>query len=304
MSRHRRTAFTLVELLVVIAIIAILIGITLPAVQKVREAANRTRCQNNLKQLGLGLHNFHTQLDRFPQAYNEFWVFCDPTDAPEPPDPRPRRSWASLILPYIEQENLERTGAKLSQEQLVTLFMCPSDPRSRTVSSGGNYNHLGNRFGMTSYLAVESSSYQLGDSHTYLNLELGGPRDGVICRSCDTRLVEVVDGTSQTVMLGERPPSPEPALDWGWWGWTAYDSSLAAEDHRALAYATCPKPAVYGPGSLKERCDTHHYWSVHSGGGHFLFADGSVRFLPYSASSLLPRLASRAGGEVVDAGSY
>lgn len=299
-----RLGMTLIELMVVIAILAVLMGLLLPAVQKVREAANRLRCQNHLKQLGTALHLHHDHFDMFPQAYNEFWNLHPPTDEPVAPDPRPRKSWATFILPFVEKQNLLYSGSALAQRNLVDVFLCPSDPRSRSVSEGGSYVFLGNRFGLTSYLAVEGSFYERGPDRSQLNLEFGGGKNGVIHRSSDTRLTDVTDGTSHTLLLGERPPSPAPALDWGWWAWSAYDTALAAVDRRSLIYFGCPTPSRYRPGELMNRCDSTHFWSFHPGGGNWLFADGSVHFLMYAAADLLPALASRNGGEVVDASRY
>ena len=302
--RTRRRAVTLLELLVVIAIIAILLGLLLPAVQKVRSAAARAQCQNNLKQLGLGLHLYHDAALKFPQAYNEYWNFTEPGDAPKPPDGRPRQSWATLTLPFLDQENLARTGTALSQGQLVEVFACPADGRSRTVSDGGNYKTLGTRFGLTWYLAVEGREYTRGESNTYLSLEMAGARDGVIYRSSDTRATDVTDGTSNTVMLGERPPSPGPDLDWGWWAWSAYDSALAVTETRSLITVGCDVPSTFGPGRPESACDAQHFWSLHPGGGNWLFADGSVRFLRYGAAAVLPALATRAGNESVNPDDY
>lgn len=292
-----RMAFTLIELLVVIAIIAVLIGLLLVAVQRTREAANRLRCQNHLKQLGVALHNFESRSGTFPQAYNEYWNFHPPTDAPVSPDPRPRQSWAALILPYIEQQNLENQGAGTAQKSPVSVFLCASEPRAQNISQGGHFAFLGNQFGLTSYLAVEGSSYQRGPDESQVGAELAGPKDGVIYRSSETRISEITDGTSNTVMLGERPPSPAPDLDWGWWAWSAYDSSLAAVDYRLFVYPGCPSPGQYGPGKMNSPCDTTHFWSWHPGGGNWLYADGSIHFLSYSAAPLLPSLASRNGSD-------
>jgi prepilin-type N-terminal cleavage/methylation domain-containing protein/prepilin-type processing-associated H-X9-DG protein len=299
-----RRAFTLIEILVVIAIIAVLLALLLPAVQKVREAAARMRCANNLKQLGLALHHSHDANQKFPQAYNEYWNFCEPADVMSDPDFRPRKSWAALLLPYVEQQNIESRGVLAAQREDVTVFLCPSDPRYAMPSDGGHYKYLGDRFGLTSYLAVEGSVYARGPSDTNLNLEFGGPKDGILYRSSDTRLTDVTDGTSNTVMLGERPPSPSPELDWGWWAWSAYDSALAVVDSRNLINLSCPKPSVYGSARIDDPCGVHHYWSLHPGGANWLFGDGSVRFVSYSAAPILPALATRAGGEVVDSSSY
>src|SRR6266550_3809938 len=117
----RRRAFTLIELLVVIAIIAVLVGLLVPAVQKVRAAAARIQCVNNLKQIGLALHNYHDVYRGFPQAYDK----ALPWNAP---DNGTRKSWMTLILPFIDQDNLQRQGVSGYQGVVVTVYSCPADP--------------------------------------------------------------------------------------------------------------------------------------------------------------------------------
>ncbi len=301
MAAPRRSAFTLLELIVVIAIIGILIGLILPAVQAARESANRAACANKLKQLGLALHHFHAEQGKFPQAYNEYWNFSEPKETSTSPDPRPRMSWATFILPHVDQKNLQDLGVLTAQQNLVHLFSCNSDPRSLSISPGGYYKYIGPKFGLTSYLAVEGSAYRIGPSNTNLNLEFGGPKDGVIHRSSDTRVVDIHDGASNTLLLGERPPSPGPDFEWGWWAWSAYDSALAVTEHRSLLTIGCPTPNLYAAGKVIDPCDAHHFWSVHPGGAQWVFADGSVKFLKYSAVDVLPALSTRSGNDGVDA---
>src|SRR5207244_2898670 len=131
-------------------------------------------------------------------------------------------------------------------------------------------------------------------------------KDGVLFLDSRVRLEDVKDGTSHTLMVGERPPSAD--LVFGWWyaGWGqskdgSGDMVLGVRERYVSDLAPgCPRgPYAYGPGKVNNQCDTFHFWSTHIGGAHFLFADGSVHFLLYSAAPLLPALATRAGGESV-----
>jgi prepilin-type N-terminal cleavage/methylation domain-containing protein/prepilin-type processing-associated H-X9-DG protein len=301
-ATKRRAGFTLVELLIVVAIIAVLIALVLPAVQKVREAANRVQCAHHLKQIGLALLHYHDVQHTFPHAYDARALFQDPSRTPETPHSRRfivTKSWATLILPYIEQDNLEQAGYAVYHDQHLALYTCPSDRRANGYYSGDK------EYGpqaLTDYLAVTGTMTFIGDP------DAGPVRpkcNGVMYESSRTRLADITDGTSRTVVVGERPPSRD--LYWGWWTWSALDASLGVRNTwtvygglESTPSRLCASqvPETYRPAD-GSNCDVHHFWSAHPGGGNWLFADGSVRFLSYQDNAVLPALATRCGGEVV-----
>jgi prepilin-type N-terminal cleavage/methylation domain-containing protein/prepilin-type processing-associated H-X9-DG protein len=294
-SRRGRGGFTLVELLVVVAIIAVLIGLSLPAVQRVREAANRSQCQNNLKQLGLALHNFHGAYGRFPPGYG----YNSNTPAQSPGPGAVPGSWIRHLLPYIEQVQ------GYPADKGLTILRCPSDPRADVWHSAVNSSTSG----LTRYAGVAGLSTTDGPSRPQAV--------GVLPFRCICRINDVTDGTSTTLMVAEHPPSP--TLIMGWWDSNSPTDSLVGAAETQLAFAQyrddanqlqhCPNPESFRPGALfpaqaANNCHFNHIWSCHPGGGNFLFVDGGVRFLPYSASAVVPSLATRAGGEVVDGSAY
>jgi prepilin-type processing-associated H-X9-DG protein len=289
MRRHRpRTALTLIELLVVIGIIAVLVGLLLPAVQKVRMAAARTQCVNHLHQMGLALHAYHDAHISFPPG-----VSVDGGRAQEP-----FLSWQARLLPYLGEEPLWREvqGAFRQDRSflnipphthrgtVVSTFTCPVDARTLRPST-----KLGLPVAFTAYLGVSGH-----DSN-----EL----DGVLFIDSRVRHADITDGVSNTLMAGERPPSADERFGWWYAGW-GQDKDGSAEvvlgvTDFNIAHPLCPRgPYRFGQGRVDNPCDTFHYWSLHPGGAHFLFADGSARFLSYSAHPLMPALATRAGGEV------
>jgi prepilin-type N-terminal cleavage/methylation domain-containing protein/prepilin-type processing-associated H-X9-DG protein len=304
---RNRVGFTLIELLVVIAIIAVLIGLLLPAVQKVREAANRIHCMSNLKQIATALHSYHDTNNFFPHAYDARALFLDPSKTPVTNGRSTTivtKSWATLILPFIEQDNLDHAGYDTYHQRDVSIYACPSDPRGGGVYIGTNSYGVQ---GLTDYLAVTGTMTFIGNPDT------GWTRpkcNGVIYESSRTRIADITDGTSNTLLAGERPPSPD--LFWGWWTWSAFDASLGVRDTFAVYEVTGEFPTVlctsffpenYRPGNSRNNCDTHHFWSMHPGGGNWIYADGSVRFMDYQSNAILPALATRNGGEVVSAGN-
>lgn len=294
MRDTRPNAFTLVELLVVIAIIATILGVLLPAVQKTRMAAARISCTNNLKQIGLALYQYHDTLGRLPPG----------TTPPLKDEPFPHMGWQTRLLPFIEQQTLWKvtvTAYELAPSYPyrlphlgimvpLKLFSCPADTRANDVHP----THNGLRVALTDYLGNLGTNYK-----TY---------NGVLYWGSRTRLTDITDGTSNTLLVGERPPSPD--FWYGWWyaaagqdGSGSGDSVLGFRELHALRapYTTgCPPgPYHFVFGNLNNMCDTFHYWSLHSGGANFLFTDGSVEFLSYAADSVLPALSTRSGGEAV-----
>jgi prepilin-type processing-associated H-X9-DG protein len=275
--------------LVVIAIFTALVGLTLAAVQRVRAAAARTACSNNLRQVGVALHNYHATNGAFPTGVVSSHTKNEPT----------LMTWQTRLLPALEQNSLWagaleayrlepipfRDPPHVGLATPLKVFVCPVDERIQTAQRVGSLT-----VAFTSFLGVE------GDGPT--------KRNGILFVNSRTRLADVTDGSSQTLIVGERPPSAD--LRYGWWYTGAgqrsdgsCDSVLAVAERNEVGLGCPYGPYPYNSGRPDYMCDMFHYWSLHTGGAHFAFADGSVRFLRYEADSVLPALATRAGGESV-----
>ncbi len=314
----RRRAFTLIELLVVVAIIAVLIGLLLPAVHRVRESASRIRCTNNLKQLGLALHHFHDIYSALPPGLgavgDQRSITSTTFGSPTIPGNLRFQSWQTWLLPMIEQEALYRQ-MEPNQNALadckVAMFGCPSDALADRIYSGNGYS----RQSTSDYVGISGiDGNNLGAFGTG---EFPNKSSGLLYWRSRVNFNQITDGLSNTLMVGERPPTPD-----GWWGW--WDSSRNPTDlwprdctmgvNESYSFfgtidgengAACPSGPAAGQyresGSPNNFCDFDHFWSYHSGGAMFLLADGSVHFIPYSAKAILMPMATRNGGDIFDA---
>lgn len=290
-SSPSRRAATLIEVIVVAAITSILLALTLAAVQRVRASAHRAACANNLRQVGTALHSYH----------NSHHVFPPGAESPGKNAKLPYLCWQARLLPHLEQSAVWdgippayqqnpvswTPPPHANRDLVIPVLGCPADARVGIHRPGRN--------GLTSYMGVSGTSAVRCDGIIFLDSAVKGG--------------DVADGLSNTLLVGERPPSAD--LRFGWWyaGWgqptngSAFDAFFGVADRNiplgfGVPEDACPQgPYRFQPGSFENQCDAFHFWSPHSGGAHFLFADSSVRLLRYSAADVLPVLATRAGGE-------
>jgi prepilin-type N-terminal cleavage/methylation domain-containing protein/prepilin-type processing-associated H-X9-DG protein len=319
-------AFTLIELLVVIAIIAVLIGLLLPAVQKIREAANRMSCSNNLHQVALALHNYHDTNNKFPPGYS----FNNYKKGEE-------LFWTMLIYPYIEQGNITFDPSwgfygsgtsnvqgtawgkvnSLAATAVVKSLLCPSDSPTKTVN---NYYGTIGQMSRSNYVANFSADGGLYEPNTSIpwspcqntsrNPSLASGKRGLFNWQIQRGIKDITDGTSNTSMLSEILQGPEGTYDIrGWWSndwggaFTHYLAPNSASGDIIPPYKDYCVNSVRMPCSYTGACWADVYLGVrsnHSGGVNLAMADGSVRFISNSINQATwQAIGSISGGEVL-----
>jgi prepilin-type N-terminal cleavage/methylation domain-containing protein/prepilin-type processing-associated H-X9-DG protein len=301
-GRRRSSAFTLTELLVVIAIIAVLIGLVLPAVQKVRDAANRIQCSNNLKQIGLALLHYENTYGVFPPSEIKGPFLQARVTAAVP------HGWGVFILPFIEEgalapkynwnlQHSDPANQPVASKQL-RILQCPSAEPDRFMTYG-SWASNGTRGACTDYaptLGVDPVLAGMGLIDTVGNYR------GVMSLNSMTRLGDISDGTTNTLLFVEdagRPRQwrvgyggPDQTISGG--PWTGYLNRIAIMGSTA--------DGVSRPGPCALNCSNDgEIYAFHAGGANVVFADGSVHFLKTGLDiRVLAGLVTRAGGEIVD----
>lgn len=283
--------FTLVELLVAISIIGVLIALLLPAVQSAREAARVSQCKNNLRQVGIAMHNFEATKAKLPPGYD----YAPGVDGNEL-----GHGWAAYVLPYVEQQNVhDRIDFKLpvydvrnksTREQHLPLLLCPSDD----ISPSGFIEMGADRFAMGCYVA------NFGPPDLDEDQE---QRDGVFSRNSETRFKQITDGLSRTLMIGERQNGPFRAgtelnnhfeYETTWAG-SVRDIDDATDDHGHMTmFQTGHTPN-------DPLSDDRDVSALHEGFAQFLFCDGSVRLISEEVDlDVYSAMGTRDGGEIAD----
>jgi prepilin-type N-terminal cleavage/methylation domain-containing protein/prepilin-type processing-associated H-X9-DG protein len=385
----KQRGFTLIELLIVIAIIAILIGLLLPGVMKVREAAARTACQNQLRAMALACHNYENVNTWFPGPNDPVWNSSSfaTTDGHVG-----QGSWMVLILPYIEEEasfaQIQQNYAQYKTKKAVNgvvpgppirTYYCQADPRgfqdfSNLLNVSAN-PPVNSTFPNTSYAGIAGVDWQNQYTFQYANVSsslLRGIFD--ITPQSPVRISDIIDGTTNTLLIGERPPyilsdlayttsgssfqsilnpfatymyyqnisgvansfntgpgsgkTPQNAYSGEFLVWQCFGGNWVGFDGQGNTYSYGDATVDYGytnntngiatvspqlsgssfdtigpftlfggPQDTRNPCSFNHLWSFHTGGGNFAMADGSVRFIPYSAALALIPLSTYAGGE-------
>jgi prepilin-type N-terminal cleavage/methylation domain-containing protein/prepilin-type processing-associated H-X9-DG protein len=329
--RRKKRGFTLIELLVVIAIIAVLVSLLLPAVQQAREAARRTECRNNLKQIGLALHNYHSAVQCYPPGYVD--LNNNPNLTPDN-DQGPGWGWATFLLPYMDQANIYNqikfnqnvgVGSNVQVCQTtIQAFQCPSDGDQRAfhvyditlsapIATVAHSNYVACN-GWQECFNGAGGNPQAGKGTDGLAGTFGQAGVGMFWRNSKMTAAKVLDGLSNTIAAGERSSNHAPAT------WTGAVPGGQCPAWMAVQppspYAPPPGPAYdnadFGEAFVLAHCNATHlpnadfpvfdpdtFYSFHTGGCHFLFGDGSVRFISsFVNGQTYQALSTVSGGEV------
>ena len=292
--------FTLIELLVVIAIIAVLIALLLPAVQQAREAARRTQCKNNLRQIGLALHNYHDVCRVFPSG----WIAVDGSGAPNAHEGTSGVGWATMILPYIEQANVygqfnasqpltDPVNAVFLRSQIPG-YKCPSDPQPDyfAITEEGGGAVLAN-LPIANYIGCFGPENLDGCENPPGNLPVRPDGtckgSGVFGHNSSVRIASITDGTTNTFLAGERKTVTK--LDW----FTSWPGMIAEGEE---AFQRVCGSADHVPNDPATHFDD--FSSHHTGGAQFCLGDGSVRFISENIDKgVFQSLATIQGSEVI-----
>ena len=317
-ARSPRVArgFTLIELLVVIAIIAVLIGLLLPAVQAAREAARRTQCTNNLKQIGLAMHNYHSALGTFPPGYLS--ATQNNSSDPETAELGPGWAWATMLMSHVEQSALYNTvnfvmpitdpASQTARTARLSLFLCPS-----SVGSGPAAIQFGSSPPGTVVINDLVAGQYVASAGQFEESDFPASNNGVFYRGSHIAMQDITDGSSQTLMVGERSRNLSDAT------WVGVIPGAKVCTNPTWKFPNCemsnalvlghtgPSPGgqqwIDTPNNKGAGADD--FWSLHPGGCEFLFCDGSVRFLKETINpQVFSQLATRAGGEVVSSDQF
>ena len=303
--RRTRPAFTLIELLVVIAIISILIGLLLPAVQKVREAATSLGCKNNLHQMGVACQTYHDANQVLPPGYRATMPYVDGVG-----DTSPGWGWQAYLLPYLDQDPLYRRidfrqplQYSPAIQQVVKVYLCPAD-----TAPSGTFQITDATGTPVCYAAPSSYAATVGPDADEADAAIGS---GIFYRNSHTTFADITDGTSQTVMIGDR-------------AWSQVQGTWAGAPSGAIARAGPRNPWPNATASAAVLVLVHNNWinirtdsdgglddfsSYHTGGVNLLFADGSVHFVRSILGDGQDRrdfwaLGTRAGEDVVQSLDY
>jgi len=309
-SRHR--GFTLIELLVVIAIIAVLVALLLPAVQQAREAARRSQCKNNFKQVGLAIHNYHDTHSIFPLSmhWGDARGGCTWPNGNGADGRAYRFSWGAMILPFLDMSNLynnfdftkdyNAAPNVISSKSLhtsgatVNVYLCPTDPQGdpRCSRTGAINNGSGDDdLGRTNMAGVADSARWSCTTSGQGWGRIDG--NGILYNGNNTRMRDVTDGTSGTLLVGEVTGGQRGDFECNYW------SVANHSDTGNGINGVNTTPGGFKGWKTNDQARLQSFSSYHIGGCHFLMADGSVHFISENISSTtLQALATRSGQEV------